>query len=275
MEIHLSRIAVLFATFSFTALGLSATPIAPELSDVPILTDENVKIQKQFKPNGVARLVLYNGNKVVWDTKIKNTSTISLSVEGDDRFTLTNIENNEVSPAKLKSEEYHGKMIKLDNEDSLPKTVWLVGADGKRRLIPDHETYECLKGTGLADPISVSSKILEQLPNIEDAYAICGANRMRPNEALEKGSYLQSGDYKLLLTGRDLILTKNGNQIWANNQRAAQLILQTDGNLVAYNCKYKPVWASRTEGRTPGFLFLGEDGSLRLYDGKKKQVWEP
>lgn len=264
--IHLTRVAVLYAAFSFAALGLNAAPV---------LTDENSKVQKQFEADKGTRLVLFNGNEAVWDAKIKDSSKISLSIEGDGSFTLSNKEINKAASSKLKAEDFYGKMIQLEGDDSAKEMIWLVGADGKRRLVQNKETYQCLKGVGLEDPIPVSSQILELLPNIENAFATCGTNILRPNEALQRGSYLQAGDYKLILTDRDLIQTKNGNQIWATNAGAAQLILQTDGNLVEYDSKYKPTWSSQTYLRSAGMLILGDDGSLRLFDAKNKRVWQP
>ncbi|XP_033211071.1 uncharacterized protein LOC117169070 [Belonocnema kinseyi] len=266
MVIHLNRIAVLYAAFSFTALGSSAAP-GP--------TDDNSVVPKELECNKGARLVLYDGTEVSWETKIANVKKVSLSIDGDGSFTLSNKETNEEKSSELKADSYHGKMVRQEGDDSPKTTVWLVGADGKRRLIENRETFQCLKGVGLEDPISVSSNILDQLPNIEGAFATCGTNILRPNEALQQGSYLKAGDYKLLLTNSDLIHTKNGNQIWAPNAGGAQLILQTDGNLVTYDSTYKATWSSQTYLRSTGMLVLGDDGSLRLFDAKKIRVWQP
>jgi hypothetical protein len=54
-----------------------------------------------------------------------------------------------------------------------------------------------------------------------------------------------------------------GNEIGESGPRN-QLVMQADGNLVAYNIEGKPVFASNTPGNAGAFLRLQDDGNLTL-----------
>jgi hypothetical protein len=49
------------------------------------------------------------------------------------------------------------------------------------------------------------------------------------------------------------------------------LYYQADGNLVLYDQYWNPLWASDTDGTTPGYTVMQSDGNLVVYDGSN--VW--
>ncbi|MFD8985848.1 hypothetical protein [Streptomyces sp. NPDC059564] len=80
--------------------------------------------------------------------------------------------------------------------------------------------------------------------------------------------------YRLTLTTGALILTKSGQKVWSHTARGGtQLRLQTDGNIVVHDKDGHPNWAAGTNNKNPGWLALGTDGSLRLYNAAGQQIW--
>lgn len=183
----------------------------------------------------------------------------------------------EATTSKLKIEDYLGKIVQWNGDKSSNKYSWVVGVDGNRRWIPNSKTLQCLKDIKMPGPLQLSYEVLNQIPNIEKAWATCGSNTMGPNETLEKGCYLlgEGGVYKLTLTTSDLALTKEGKIVWSTGLGGDELILQTNGNLVIYNSKRAEVWSTKTAGTKPGYLSLANDGILNLHDGNKKVIWSP
>ncbi|KAA2265379.1 hypothetical protein F0L68_04750 [Solihabitans fulvus] len=170
--------------------------------------------------------------------------------------------------------DYHHAIVQWDGDTAAQKTSWMVGNDGNRRWIPDLATFQCLHDTGSGNAISASSDVLDTLPNLNNVWATCGADRIGVNGALEENSYLQAGGYRLTITSTEVDLTNNGHLVWANTIRAgAQLKLQTDGNLVSYNADGTAHWATNTVGSGAAWLVLGTDGSLRLYNAGGRQIW--
>lgn len=53
-----------------------------------------------------------------------------------------------------------------------------------------------------------------------------------------------------------------------------ELIMQGDGNLVAYNAAWKPLWASETSGHSGAYAALqSSDGNLVVYSSSGKALW--
>jgi len=51
------------------------------------------------------------------------------------------------------------------------------------------------------------------------------------------------------------------------------MLLQTDGNLVLYNFGGVPLWATGTQGTSPGELIMQTDGNLVLYASNGTALW--
>ncbi|WP_349637010.1 mannose-binding protein [Streptomyces sp. 378] len=60
------------------------------------------------------------------------------------------------------------------------------------------------------------------------------------------------------------------NQAWTTNR--IRMVMQTDGNLVVYNEKDKPIWASMTFGQNHRAIFQG-DGNLVIHNAADRPIW--
>ena len=218
-------------------------------------------------------LVLYSGTQAVWASNTKDSGAIWLSLRDDGTFALFNKANQKVWVRPVDASGYRRLMVQWDGDTAAQKTTWMVGNDGNRRWVPDLATFQCLHDTGSGNSVSVSSDVLDKLPDLTNVWAACGADRIGANGAVEQAGYLKAGDYRLTMTSSDLVLAKNGAQVWSTGHGGAQLKLQTDGNLVEYDSAGQATWATNTKGKSAGWLVLGTDGSLRLYGADGKQVW--
>jgi hypothetical protein len=111
------------------------------------------------------------------------------------------------------------------------------------------------------------------------AATVYADDRLNPGEILRRGEYLTSGN-----RGYTLILQQDGNLVlydarkhplWASGtqgKRVERCIMQRDGNLVLYLDNGQPVWASRTDGKPGSFLVLQNDGNLVIYQ-RAQPVW--
>ncbi|KAA0921395.1 mannose-binding protein, partial [Streptomyces apricus] len=59
-------------------------------------------------------------------------------------------------------------------------------------------------------------------------------------------------------------------QSWSTNR--IRMVMQGDGNLVVYNEKDKPIWASMTFGSNHRAIFQ-EDGNLVIHNGDDRPIW--
>lgn len=59
-------------------------------------------------------------------------------------------------------------------------------------------------------------------------------------------------------------------QSWSTNR--IRMTMQSDGNLVVYNEKNKPIWASMTFGTNHRAIFQ-EDGNLVIHNGDDRPIW--
>jgi hypothetical protein len=218
-------------------------------------------------------LVLYSGTQIVWSSNTKDSGAIWLSLRDDGTFALFNKDNKKVWGSPVDASGYRHMMVQWDGDSAAQKTSWMVGNDGNRRWVPDMATFQCLHDAGAGNAVSVSSDVLDKLPDLANVWATCGSDRIGANGAIEEGSYLKAGDYRLTQTSGDLVLTRNGEKVWSTGHGGAQLKLQTDGNLVEYDKDGHSTWATGTNGKSAGWLVLGDDGSLRLYDAGGSQVW--
>jgi putative cell wall-binding protein len=155
------------------------------------------------------------------------------------------------------------KIIKHPDGDS-----HYVDNAGRRHWIPNTTVYNCLRSQGVP---AVTVRWRDYITRTaEREWAVCG-NTLRPNERLDRGLWLRSGDgrYNLHMQSNDgnlVLYNAAGRAIWATNRLGGQYaVLQSDGNLVVYKSDRSVVWASNTAGRGANRLVLQNDGNLVLY----------
>ncbi|GAA0585155.1 hypothetical protein GCM10010172_82760 [Paractinoplanes ferrugineus] len=255
------------ARLTLTASGLRAVDSLGRTRWAPSGTGDRLILQED------GNLVLYAGSRAVWASGTMGSGAAWLSIRDDGTFILSDKANKKVWVSDTGARDYKRMIVQYDGDTAAQKTSWLVGNDGNRRWVPDLATFQCLQSAGAGNPVSLSSDVLDKLPNLTDVWAVCGADRLGPNSALESKGYLKAGDYRLTVTATELVLTRNGTRVWGPGRAGAQLKLQTDGNLVLLDSSGNPTWATGTNGKSAGWLVLGTDGSLRLYDAAGKQVW--
>jgi len=222
-------------------------------------------------------LVLYSGTTATWATATDGKGGAWLSIRDDGSFIVSTTQNTTIWTSGLDASSYKGQIVQWDGDTASQKTSWQVGYDGKRRVIHDQSTFQCLHDAGWGDSQSVSSDTLDDLPDTTGVWAACGADRIGVKGSIEKGAYLKAGSYTLKMQADGNLVEYNGSTaVWAtgtNGKGGVQTILQADGNLVVYDKNGAAKWATGTNGHSAGWLVLGSDGSLRLYDASNNQVW--
>jgi len=232
-------------------------------------------------------LVLYAGLHPIWSSGTVGSGAIFLVIRDDGTFALFNKQNQKVWVSPIDATGYKGMIVQWDGDTAAQKTSWQVGSDGNRRVIHDLSTFQCLHDAGAGNSMSVSSDVLDKLPDLTGIWAACGTDRIGVNGTLEKNSHLSSasGRYFLKLTDADLVLTDGPldgatTRIWDSLAGGSELILQSDGNLVEYTPTRSPTWSSGTNGDVHfisgggGWLFLGDDGVLSIFNNNNNQaIW--
>ncbi|HEX4923633.1 MAG TPA: M12 family metallopeptidase, partial [Bdellovibrionales bacterium] len=96
-------------------------------------------------------------------------------------------------------------------------------------------------------------------------------NRLIPDQVLTPGKQLrsQNGNYTMPYQGDgNVVIYQNGNPIWATNTDGSSpgtLVMQADGNLVLYDGNGAPIWASNTDGNPGASLVLENNGTAVIY----------
>ncbi len=110
------------------------------------------------------------------------------------------------------------------------------------------------------------------------AATVYAGDTLNPGEMLRRGERLTSGNHRYTLImqpdGNLVLYDARRHPLWASNtqgQRVERCIMQTDGNLVLYLYNGQPVWASRTDAKPGSFLVLQNDGNLVIY--QPQPVW--
>jgi hypothetical protein len=106
-------------------------------------------------------------------------------------------------------------------------------------------------------------------------------DRLGPYQQLNVNSQLQSnnGFLNLLLQGDgNLVLYRTlfGWALWASNTAGSpvdHVIMQADGNLVAFSLSGTPYWATGTGGHPGAWALLQDDGNLVVYDAGNNALW--
>ena len=110
------------------------------------------------------------------------------------------------------------------------------------------------------------------------AATVYAADTLNPGEVLRRGEYLMSSNHRYTLImqrdGNLVLYDARKNPLWASNtqgQRVEKCMMQRDGNLVLYLYNGQPVWASNTNGKPGSFLLLQNDGNMVIY--QPQPVW--
>ncbi len=102
---------------------------------------------------------------------------------------------------------------------------------------------------------------------------------MTAGQGLLPGETLTSCDARFALsmqTDSNLVLHMGGTALWASNtvgKNAAEVILQSDGNLVVYDTSGAVIWSSGTGGNSGSVIHLQNDGNLVLYSSSNSALW--
>ena len=127
--------------------------------------------------------------------------------------------------------------------------------------------------------LKVTTLVLFAVLVVLSAATVYADDRLNPGEMLKRGEHLTSDnrEYTLVLQrdGNLVLYDARQHPLWASNtqgQRVERCIMQRDGNLVLYLDNGQPVWASRTDGKPGSFLVLQNDGNLVIYQ-RAQPVW--
>ncbi len=128
---------------------------------------------------------------------------------------------------------------------------------------------------------SVSNKPLWQSGTSNVAnYLSSASNFLLPGNILGPNQSLTSDDGKKVLVLQadgNLVAYNEGIPVWSSGtvgQHAVSLSMQNDGNLVLYNSNQKPIWCTGTNGRGPSLLDMQNDGNLVLYSYGGNPTWQ-
>jgi hypothetical protein len=106
--------------------------------------------------------------------------------------------------------------------------------------------------------------------------------KLDQDEVLTPGQNITSLNGKYVFTYQTdgnvcLYNISGGNAIWSSGKThtAGKLVMQSDGNLVAYDYDGAPAWSTETtnQGVTPYYLNIQNDKNVILYDAKNNVIW--
>ncbi|WP_052313280.1 glycerophosphodiester phosphodiesterase family protein [Terriglobus roseus] len=223
-------------------------------------------------------LVLYSGTTASWASNTVGSGAIWLVIRDDGSFALFNKQNQQVWVSPIDASSYRGKMVQWDGDTAAQKTSWMVGYDGNRRIVHDLGTFQCLHDAGAGNSLTVSSNVLDKLPDLTNVWATCGGTQIGANGALEQGGNLTAGNNTLVLQTDGNLVLYHGAQVplWSSDtsgKGGVELKLQSDGNLVLYNQSGSSIWTTGTDGSNPGWFILGTDATLQLFDASGNRIW--
>jgi hypothetical protein len=183
------------------------------------------------------------------------------------------------------SADYVGSIVQWDGDRKPQKTSWLVEPDGRRYWISDVAQYWCWRHLSAGDKGPQPSSTLDGVIPDSGRTAACPSlagpsakDTLRAGQSLMTDMSISSmdGRYRLIFQGdRNLVLYGPGGAVWATNRYTGDfVIMQGDGNLVAYNIWSAPAWDSHTGGigGNPA-LVVQNDGNLVIYAGGRA-IWD-
>jgi hypothetical protein len=131
--------------------------------------------------------------------------------------------------------------------------------------IPDTDTP--------APPVVVPPPAPAPVPE-EEPPVTTYSNALYPGEALLPGDERRdpTGRTRLVFQGdRNLVLYRDGTAVWSAQLAAYQptdVVMQTDGNLVAYDAARTPVWNTGTDGHHGALLIVRDEDVVVALDGR-------
>ena len=141
------------------------------------------------------------------------------------------------------------------NDSSRPMDLFFVNAPGLATGVRDVEFSFGTVDPGTILTVSGSIQVSRTDPSLFDE-----GTPVQPTQGSSSSSTLSPG--AVLQPGQSL-RSDNG---------AYRLVLQNDGNLVAYSQENQPVWHTRTNGERVTHAVMQHDGNFVLYDGVKP-IW--
>ena len=106
-------------------------------------------------------------------------------------------------------------------------------------------------------------------------------DRLRAGQALVVGASIKSnnGQFHLILQadGNLVAYDKYNVAIWASHTNghsgAWELVMQGDGNLVMYDVKQHAFWATNTNGKGGVVIIMQDDGNVVVYNAANHPLW--
>ena len=116
---------------------------------------------------------------------------------------------------------------------------------------------------------STNTKVAAPPPPFPPAPAPCGG--LQPGDSLSRGQSVSScsGQFMLIhqLDGNLVLYDEKGSPLWAtqtHGKASTSVEMQSDGNLVLYDGS-TPLWSSGTHGNAGATLWLQDDGNAVVY----------
>ena len=105
-----------------------------------------------------------------------------------------------------------------------------------------------------------------------------GTTEMTAGTALFDGQTITAGRYRLAMQtdGNLVVYTKRGRPLWNTGtwgQPGDSLTMQSDGNLVIYNVHDQPIWWSGTFGHPGAFALMQTDANFVVYSSSNQPLW--
>ncbi|MDH6575838.1 hypothetical protein [Kitasatospora sp. MAP5-34] len=132
---------------------------------------------------------------------------------------------------------------------------------------------------GLGGVAAGTAQAAPESARVSAAAALGGpATVIGPNSVLEVGHAWRSPSGRTALwmqNDGNVVLYHDGVAIWATGTipNALHLIMQGDGNLVAYSWNYVPLWWSGTDGHPGAYLAIQEDADMTIYSTNRPLWW--
>lgn len=126
-------------------------------------------------------------------------------------------------------------------------------------------TKQVSEAPKVIEPTSVKTLVKDRLMAGEELLP-----KMKIVSANGRFTLIQQGD------GNLVIYNDKNRPIWAshtNGKTVKNCIMQTDGNLVQYLPYHVAVWASKTHGNPGAYLVMQNDGNLVIYGKNNKPLW--
>ena len=191
-------------------------------------------------------LVIYDpSGKVIWQTPTANQGADRLSIQKDGNVVIY---RDSTALWATGTENNLGAFLVLENEGNL----------SVRKTIEGDPLWES----------KTNSDMLNLKPSQHNLY-------------FAPGSFWETNEGYMLRFDRQGNLTfgvpSEGKLIWeskTDGKGSHKLAIQTDGNVVIYDSKDKPIWATETGGHSGAYLGINKDkGTLAVYDSNGESVW--